>query len=158
MAYAARQIAREERPVATARKLRVVNGTSQSRSAKTAQVGVSSTVFTLIKIAACIVVMLFAIGVVRVSLNVQTVATMMETNKINKEISTTASEGDDLLVQKSIYGNPTRIEGIAQDQLGMVAANTVTDLNISGGVAGATEEVSTGSDTDMVLAENTATQ
>lgn len=149
MAYAARRAYVEQQPESRpARSFRVVEGSGR---APRSRAGVAPEVIGLIKIAAVALTLIFIIGAIRIAFSAQTVAVMMDNNKLNREIAQVQSLGDDLQVQQSIFGNPTRIERIAIDTLKMVPATSVAELDVSkGSVAPAAPAKGAG----MMVAEN----
>lgn len=151
MAYAARK-AYVEQPQerSTVQKFRVLEGTGQRAQA---QPKTSPELVSVLKIAAVVFAIIFTIGAIRIGFSAHTVGVMMDNNKLKNEIAQVQSVGDDLQVQQSIFGNPTRIERIAEDTLQMVPATSVAELDISSGAVA----LSAPADTNLTVAENDST-
>ncbi|MCI8469624.1 MAG: cell division protein FtsL [Eggerthellaceae bacterium] len=93
----------------------------------------ASSVVTVARAIACVVVVLALLGFVRVTLSSATVATALESQQISSQIDTARSEGSSLEVQQSSLANPTRIRIVASS-LGMAAPAATATIDLSGDV------------------------
>lgn len=107
-------------------ELKLVKG-GRLRSASKAQQAPSASM-NLVLIAAVVFAIIISICGIRVTFSALTVSTMMQNNKLQTQINEARAKADDLQVQRSVFANPSRIERIAVDSLGMVPVTQVTEL------------------------------
>ncbi|MDO5044599.1 MAG: hypothetical protein Q4E22_04810 [Coriobacteriia bacterium] len=111
-------------------QLRVIEGNGNDAKVRKAH---SINSLGVLKVLCIVAIFIFSIGAARIAFSAQTVSVLLNNNNLKAEIKLAQARGDDLQVQQSIFANPDRIERIAADNLGMVAARTVADLDISHG-------------------------
>ena len=128
MSSAARQVRYHDLTVEKSKNFKLVNGAGK-KQAKGLDLGVKN----FLKISCIVILFTFCVGVVRIAFTAQTVSILLSNNTLTNEITNAQARGDDLQVQQSIFTNPSRIERIARDNLGMVSAEKVADLDVSAG-------------------------
>ncbi len=99
---------------------------------------------TAFKVAMIAIVFLAAMCIARVWLSAATATTVLDSQAVTDQISTAYSTGSDLEVQHAVLSNPTRIQRIASESLGMVPATSVSYIDLSSSndttVVGATSD------------------
>ncbi len=128
MSSAARQYRQVQEQQRNQRDFKVLSGSGKQQN-KHLSLGAQN----FLKICCAVVLFVFALGVVRIAFTAQTVSVLLSNNTLTNEITNAQARGDDLQVQQSIFANPGRVERIARDNLGMVSAEKVADLDISQG-------------------------
>jgi cell division protein FtsL len=86
------------------------------------------TAFQMVMVA---IVFLAIVCIGRVWLSAATASTTVNSQEITSQISAAYSTGADLEVQHAVLSNPTRIQKIATDTLGMVPATSVSYVDLS---------------------------
>jgi cell division protein FtsL len=82
---------------------------------------------------ATIVVVVAVLGVGRVWLSVQAAQASIDCGKLRTAIKAARYEGDMLQIQRSALASPTRVQAVAQGQLGMAPATSVSYMHITSG-------------------------
>lgn len=93
--------------------------------------GVSPLFTTVAKVAVAMVLVLFAVGAVRVALGSMTTVALNANAEMTTAISEAHQEASDLEVKRSVYGSRARIRDLAADTLGMVEAEGGVTLDLS---------------------------
>lgn len=83
---------------------------------------------------ASVVVVVAVLGAGRIWLSVQAAQASIDCGKLRTAIKVARYQGDSLQIQRSVLASPSRIQSIAQDQLGMAPATTVSYMKITPGV------------------------
>ncbi len=106
-------------------RVRVVPGQKTRTSTQTTP----STVVTLAKAAAVVLVVAALLCFVRIAISSATVSTSIESQQITSQINDARSGGTGLEVQQSSLSNPTRVKGEAT-RLKMAAPETVATIDL----------------------------
>ena len=127
---------KRERQVAVKRPhLRVVAPNERARGPKTKSKRQPSAAHTAayqgFVFFAVLVAVLAALGAGRVWMSVQAAQASIECGKLQTAIKTARYEGDMLEIQASALSAPSRVQAIAQGQLGMAPSTSVSYLRIT---------------------------
>lgn len=101
--------------------------------------GLSPQAVFAFKIVIAVAVFLGIVCGVRVWLTAATVGVLMDTQTLTASVSEARALGSELEVQQSILANPTRIQSVASEDLGMGPASQVAYLDVSSAKADAAE-------------------
>jgi cell division protein FtsL len=111
--------------------IRVFPGKGTDRDAHAA---LDPAIITCFKIALVAVLVIAAVGVCRVWLSASTVSHLIVSEQLSSQITSARAAGSDLEIQQSILANPSRIQSIATETLGMTSASGSTYIDLASGV------------------------
>lgn len=116
--------------------------------------GVSPQFIANLKLAAAVCVALVVLCVARIGVYSMAVGTLASNESMRSELKQTVALEDDLRIQRSVLSSTQRIDRIATQSYGMVAANGVEKLSVSDSAdtasegTGATDEATDAQATD----------
>ena len=118
--------------------------------------GVSPQFIANLKLAAAVCVALVVLCVARIGVYSMAVGTLASNESMRSELKQTVALEDDLRIQRSVLSSTQRIDRIATQSYGMVAANGAEKLSVSDSTDTASE--GTGTDAQATDAASDATQ
>lgn len=101
--------------------------------------GVSPQFIANLKLAAAVCVALVVLCVARIGVYSMAVGTLASNESMRSELKQTVALEDDLRIQRSVLSSTQRIDRIATQSYGMVAANGVEKLSVSDSADSASE-------------------
>lgn len=125
----------EPRPVPRRPHLRVVRPGAKAPARKSAasRHKAHAAAYQAFVFFATIVVVVAVLGVGRVWLSVRAAQASIDCGKLRTAIKAARYEGDMLQIQRSVMSSPSRVQAIAQGQLGMAPATSVSYMRITSG-------------------------
>lgn len=127
-------------------RVSVVPGRRPGSDAQT----IPSSVVTLAKIVAVVLVVLAAVSFVRIGLSSAAVSTSLQSQELSTQIESARSTGNDLEVMQSSLSNPSRIKAEAGNRLDMAAPAAVETITLE------TDVVATDASGDLSLSQSVA--
>lgn len=123
--------------------------------------GVSSEFLARVKAAVMVAVVLFALGTLRVALTSETVAQLSSNAQARDQIESFETSNNNLRVERSLLASATRIDRIATQNYGMVAASSYDSIIIEPEIGdeeepAAEETAGTGADREETGVEDVA--
>lgn len=121
--------------------------------------GVSPQFIANLKLAAAVCVALVVLCVARIGVYSMAVGTLASNESMRSELKQTVALEDDLRIQRSVLSSTQRIDRIATQSYGMVAANGVEKLSVSDSADSASEGTGTADEaTDAQATDATQAQ
>lgn len=125
----------ESRPAPRRSHLRVVGPKTKAPARKSAATRhkAHAAAYQAFVFFATIVAVVAVMGVGRVWLSVRAAQASIDCGQLRTAIKAARYEGDMLQIQKSVLSSPSRVQAIAQGQLGMAPATSVSYMRITSG-------------------------
>lgn len=117
--------------------------------------GVSPQFIANLKLAAAVCVALVVLCVARIGVYSMAVGTLASNESMRSELKQTVALEDDLRIQRSVLSSTQRIDRIATQSYGMVAANGAEKLSVSDSADAASEGTGTGTADEATDAQAT---
>jgi cell division protein FtsL len=135
-------VKREVRQTTRTPRLRVVDQhTRPARAPQSARKPERGAAYQAFVFFATLVIVVAGLGVGRVWLSVQAAQASIDCGKLQTAIKQARYQGDMLEIQASALSSPSRVQAIAQGQLGMAPATSVSYLKITPDKTGVVAQV-----------------